>query len=104
MVKICAPSTKKGYNSIKYHWPRHWAHTRLQLGWAAEKKTLERKLGQSQKRNFRFTNRQEDTYEAGQFKFGSVPKNLNSDVLKILYSELCGNFKFGCVYKIHSKF
>ena len=63
MVKICAPSTKSGCCSIKFHWPRHWAHTRLQLGCAAEEKTLERKLGQSQKRNFRFTNRQEDTCE-----------------------------------------
>ena len=63
MVEICAPSTKGGCRSIKYHWPRHWAHTRLQLGCAAEEKTLERKLGQSQKRNFRFTNRQEDTCE-----------------------------------------
>jgi len=72
MVKICAPSTKKGCNSIKFHWPRHWAHTRLQLGCAAEEKTLERKLGQSQKRNFRFTNRQEATCEVGQFQFGSA--------------------------------
>ena len=63
MVEICAPSTKSGCCSIKFHWPRHWAHTRLQLGCAAEEKTLERKLGQSQKRNFRFTNRQEDTCE-----------------------------------------
>ena len=74
MVVICKPSTKKNCNSIKFHWPRHWAHTRLQLGCAAEEKTLERKLGQSQKRNFRFTNRQEDTCEVGQFKFGSESK------------------------------
>jgi hypothetical protein len=60
---------------MKYnYWPLHWAHTRLQLGCAAEEKTLERKLGQSQKRNFRFTNHQEDTSEVGQFKFGSVSK------------------------------
>jgi hypothetical protein len=51
-----------------------WAHTRLQLGCAAEEKTLERKLGQSPKINFRFTNRQEGTCEVGQFKFESVSK------------------------------
>ena len=74
MVQICSPSTKSECCSIKFHWPRHWAHTRLQLGCAAEEKTLERKLGQSQKRNFRFTNRQEDTCEVGQFKFESPSK------------------------------
>ena len=74
MVQICSPSTKGECCSIKFHWPRHWAHTRLQLGCAAEEKTLERKLGQSQKRNFRFTNRQEDTCEVAQFKFESPSK------------------------------
>ena len=67
MVAICQPHTKGLCNSIKYHWPRHWAHTRLQLGCAAEEKSLERKLGQSQKRNFRFTNKQEDTCEVRNF-------------------------------------
>ena len=69
MVLMCAPSSKSKCCSIKFHWPRHWAHTRLQLRCAAEEKTLERKLGQSQKRNFRFTNRQESTCEVGKFKF-----------------------------------
>jgi hypothetical protein len=67
MVQICAPSTKSQCCSMKFHWPRHWAETCLQLGCAAEEKTLERNLGQSPKRNFRFTNRQEDTCEVGQF-------------------------------------
>jgi hypothetical protein len=52
MVQVCAPSTKSECCSIKFHWLRHWAHTRLQLGCAAEEKTLERKLGQSQKETF----------------------------------------------------
>ena len=69
MVLICAPSSKSNCCSIKFHWPRHWAHTRIQLGCAAEEKSLERKLGQSQKRNFKYTNRQEDTCEVGQFTF-----------------------------------
>ena len=76
MAQICALSTKSECCSIKFYWPRHWAHTRLQLGCAAEEKTLERKLGQSQKRNFRFTNRQEDTCEVSKFKFGSASKIL----------------------------
>jgi hypothetical protein len=33
----------------------------------AEEKSLERKLGQSQKRNFRFTNKQEDACEVRNF-------------------------------------
>ena len=67
MVAICKPHTKSQCNSIKYHWPRHWAHTRIQLGCAAEEKSLERKLGQAQKRNFRFTNKQADTCEVPTF-------------------------------------
>jgi hypothetical protein len=67
MVAICQPHTKGLCNSIKHHWPRHWALARLQLGCAAEEKSLERKLGQSQKRNFRFTNKQEDTCEVRNF-------------------------------------
>jgi hypothetical protein len=57
LVDICLPSTPKSLcNSIKFHWPRHWADTRRQLGCAAAEKSLERKLGEIQKRNFAFTN------------------------------------------------
>ena len=56
LVEICQPSTKSLCNSIKFHWPRHWSDTRRQLGCAAAEKSLERKLGEIQKRNFAFTN------------------------------------------------
>ena len=56
MVILCAPHTKSKCNSIKYHWPRHWGDTRIQLGCSAAEKSLERKLGEAQKRNFKFTN------------------------------------------------
>ena len=56
MVEICAPSTKRKCNSIKFHWPRHWANTRRELGCSAAEKSLERKLGEVQKKNFAFTN------------------------------------------------
>lgn len=56
LVEICQPSTKKLCNSIKFHWPRHWSDTRRQLGCAAAEKSLERKLGEIQKRNYAFTN------------------------------------------------
>lgn len=63
MLEINVDSTDGDCKSPKYHWPRHWAHTRRELGCAAAEKSLERKLGQSQKRNFRFTNKQEATCE-----------------------------------------
>jgi hypothetical protein len=56
MVEINTPSTPSKCNSIKYHWPRHWADTRRQLGCSAAEKSLERKLGETQKKNFTFTN------------------------------------------------
>jgi hypothetical protein len=56
LIDICEPSTKSLCNFIKFHWPRHWSDTRLQLGCAAAEKSLERKLGEIQKRNFAFTN------------------------------------------------
>ena len=56
LIDICEPSTKSRCNSIKFHWPRHWSDTRRQLGCAAAEKSLERKLGEIQKRNFAFTN------------------------------------------------
>lgn len=60
MIQINTPSTKSKCNSIKYHWPRHWSDTRRQLGCSAAEKSLERKLGEIQKRNFSFTNSRHD--------------------------------------------
>jgi hypothetical protein len=56
MIDICTPSTKGKCNSIKYHWPRHWSGTRRELGCSAAEKSLERKLGELQKKNFAYTN------------------------------------------------
>ena len=69
MVELCQPYNNSACKSIKYHWPRHWWETRLQLGCAAAEKSLERKLGQSQKRNFRFTNKHEATCEVRTRRF-----------------------------------
>ena len=60
MIEINTPSTKSECNSIKYHWPRHWSDTRRELGCSAAEKSLERKLGEIQKRNFSFTNSRHD--------------------------------------------
>jgi hypothetical protein len=60
MVVLCAPHTPSLCNSIKYHWPRHWQNTRRELGCSAAEKSLERKLGETQKRNFKFTNGRND--------------------------------------------
>jgi hypothetical protein len=60
MMEINIPSTKSKCNSIKYHWPRHWADTRRELGCSAAEKSLERKLGEIQKRNYSFTNSRYD--------------------------------------------
>lgn len=56
MVVICAPAFKRECNSIKFHWPRHWADCRRELGCSAAEKSLERKLGEIQKKNFTYTN------------------------------------------------
>lgn len=56
MVAINRPFSKSECNSIKYHWPRHWIGTRISLGCAAHEKSLERKLAETQKRNYKFTN------------------------------------------------
>jgi hypothetical protein len=56
MVEICTPSVKSKCNSIKFHWPRHWSDTRRELGCSAAEKSLERKLGEIQKKNFAYTN------------------------------------------------
>ena len=57
-VDICAPSTPSECQSIKFHWPRHWSQTRIELGCSAHEKTLERKLGESHKKNYAYTNKQ----------------------------------------------
>jgi hypothetical protein len=57
MLLLCEPCTKKLCNSIKFHWPLHWGDTRRQLGCSAAEKSLERKLGESQKRNYKSTNK-----------------------------------------------
>ena len=49
LVEISIPYVACQGNSIKFHWPRHWVYSRLQLGCAAAEKTLERKLAETQK-------------------------------------------------------
>ncbi len=56
LVEISILYVKCQGNSIKFHWPRHWVYFRLNLGCAAAEKTLERKLAETQKKFFRFTN------------------------------------------------
>ena len=56
MVEVCEPSVKSKCNSIKFHWPRHWSDTRREIGCSAAEKSLERKLGEIQKKNFAYTN------------------------------------------------
>ena len=51
------PFSKTDCNSYKFHAPIHWGQTRVEIGCAADEKSLERKLGESQKRHFKFTNR-----------------------------------------------
>jgi len=45
-----------GCNIMKLHLLYHWADTRLQLGCSAAEKSLERKLGEAQKKYFPLTN------------------------------------------------
>ena len=56
LVPLCKPFTKRMCNSHKYRWPLHWWFIRTQLGCEAAEKSLERKLGESQKINFKYTN------------------------------------------------
>jgi hypothetical protein len=56
LVEMSIPYVSCQGNSIKFHWPRHWVYSRLQLGCAAAEKTLERKLAETQKKFYRFTN------------------------------------------------
>jgi hypothetical protein len=56
LKKICRESSPSDCNSIKFHYPIHWGHTRAELGCAADEKSLEKKLSESQKRHYTFTN------------------------------------------------
>ena len=60
MVPICRPHTPGDCKSIKFHWPYHWSDTRRDLGCSAEEKSLERKLGETPKKNYKFTNGRND--------------------------------------------
>ncbi len=57
LKSICRESSASDCNSIKFHAPHHWGDTRWELGCAADEKTLEKKLSESQKRHYSFTNR-----------------------------------------------
>ena len=56
LIHICAPSTKSCCKSIKFHQPTHWYLNRIEMGCAAMEKSLEKMLGESQKKPFKFTN------------------------------------------------
>ena len=55
-ISRTCPMRGKGVDVVKLHLPYHWAHTRMQLGCAAAEKSLERKLGEAQKKYFPLTN------------------------------------------------
>ena len=54
---ICMPFSKAKCNSYKFHSPYHWGATRVEIGCAADEKSLEKKLAESQKRHYAFTNK-----------------------------------------------
>lgn len=56
VIHICAPSTASGCNSIKFHQPVHRYLTRIEIGCSAMEKSLEKMLGESQKKPFKHTN------------------------------------------------
>jgi hypothetical protein len=58
--RICERTSPSACNSAKYHLPYHWLDTRLQLGCSPAGKSLERKLGEAQKKYFPFTNGKRD--------------------------------------------
>ena len=60
MIDINRPHCPSACKSIKYHWGYHWAQSRLQLGCTADEKSLERMLGESQKKFFKSTNARYD--------------------------------------------
>jgi hypothetical protein len=60
MKSICRPSSKTECHSMKHHYPYHWGDTRIDLGCPANEKSLERKLSESQKRHYAFTNKKDN--------------------------------------------
>ena len=56
LKRICRESSPTDCNSIKHHYAIHWGNTRSELGCAADEKSLEKKLSESQKRYYSFTN------------------------------------------------
>ena len=60
IIIICTPYSKTQCNSIKFHLPYHWGDARVQLGCSPNEKSLEKKLAETQKRNFTFTNKRDD--------------------------------------------
>ena len=51
---------QKKCNSMKWHYPYHWGDTRKDIGCPALEKSLERKLSETQKRHYAFTNKKDD--------------------------------------------
>jgi hypothetical protein len=60
IIAICLPYSKSKCNSIKYHSPYHWGDTRVQLGCSPNERSLEKKLAETQKRNYTFTNKKDN--------------------------------------------
>ena len=56
MRTIFAFTTPNPSKAMKDHLPYHWLQTRIQLGCSASEKSLERKLGEAQKKYFPLTN------------------------------------------------
>ncbi len=56
LKRLCRESSPTDCNSIKFHYPIHWGNTRSELGCAADEKSLEKKLSESQKWHYSFTN------------------------------------------------
>ena len=56
MRTIFAFNTDSTSKAMKNHLPYHWLQTRIQLGCSASEKSLERKLGEAQKKYFPLTN------------------------------------------------
>jgi hypothetical protein len=97
MVEVCAPQLpfKKKCNSIKFHWPRHWADTRRELGCSAAEKSLERKLGEIQKKNFSFTNSRYDV------DVSNVHCAIHCDVHYVIHYSIHSHIHYAIHYAIH---
>ena len=75
--------------SIKYHWPFHWGDTRRELGCSAAEKSLERKLGESQKRNFKFTNGKENVEVCDIYVLRLFFKSSNVGIIFLVFFQKC---------------